>query len=116
MKVGITGSDGVLGTILVKKIKEKGYKYNCFEGDITNIGEIRKWVLPNDFDSIVHLAAIVPPTEVRKDLIKAFDVYSIGTKNLTDVLIEKSPDIWLFTQVHHTYINQAKNLFVKITQ
>ena len=104
MKVGITGADGVLGTILVEKIKGKGYEYNCFGGDIVNIKDIRKWVSANDFDSVVHLAAIVPPTEVRKDLIKAFEVNSIGTKNLVDVLSEKSSGIWLFyASTSHVY-------------
>jgi nucleoside-diphosphate-sugar epimerase len=104
MKIGITGADGVLGTILVEKIKGKGYKYNCFEGDIANLEDIRKWVSANDFDSVVHLAAIVPPTEVRKDLIKAFRVNTLGTKNLTDVLGEKPSDIWLFyASTSHVY-------------
>jgi len=104
MNIGITGSNGVLGTILVQKIIKKGYEYSCFEGDIRNINNIKKWVDSNDFNSVLHLAAIVPPTEVKNDLVKAFEVNSVGTKNLAEVLNQKSPNIWFFySSTSHVY-------------
>lgn len=109
MKIGITGSNGVLGTILVQKIKKIGYEYSCFEGDIRNINDIQKWINSNDFSSVFHLAAIVPPTEVRNDLLKAFDVNSVGTKKLAEILNQKSPDIWLFySSTSHVYKSNTK--------
>ena len=42
MKLGITGASGVLGTILVEKVKVKQYEYDCFDGDITNLENIYK--------------------------------------------------------------------------
>jgi nucleoside-diphosphate-sugar epimerase len=104
MKIGITGASGVLGNILIEKIKHKRYEYNSFEGDITEVEDIKKWVNNNKFDSILHLAAIVPPSDVKKNLSKAFAVNSVGTKSLVDVLVEKSNMTWLFyASTSHVY-------------
>lgn len=104
MKVGITGSCGVLGSIIVKKLTKSGYEFSSFEGDIQNIEEIKKWIDSDQLDNIIHLAAIVPPSEVKKSLLQAFEINSIGTKNLVDVLNEKSGKPWLFyASTSHVY-------------
>ncbi len=104
MKLGITGASGVLGTILVEKVKVKQYEYDCFDGDITNLENIYKWIGSNNFDVVLHLAAIVPASEVKGCLAKAFEVNSVGTKNLVDVLNEKSPKTLLFyASTSHVY-------------
>lgn len=109
MKVGITGASGVLGAILVQKVKENGYEYSTFEGDVRNLEDINKWIDDNDFDAVFHLAAIVPPTEVKNDLVKAFEVNTIGTKNLADILNEKSNETWLFyASTSHVYKSSKK--------
>lgn len=109
MKIGITGASGVLGNILVKKISEKSYEYSNFEGDIRCYEDINNWINSNRFDAILHLAAIVPPTDVRNDLSKAFEVNSIGTGNLSSILNQKSPDTWLFyASTGHVYKSSSK--------
>lgn len=109
MKIGITGASGVLGDILVKKVKNKSYDYSCFEGDIKNVEDINSWVNSNDFDVIFHLAAIVPPSEVKNDLKKAFETNSVGTKNLVDSLNTKVKKPWLFyASTSHVYKSSTK--------
>lgn len=104
MKVGITGSSGVLGTIVERKLNEKGYKVKCFEGDIREIKELEDWIKSDKFDSIIHLAAIVPPTEVKESLAKAFEVNSVGTRNLVEILSKEAPNTWMFyASTSHVY-------------
>ncbi len=111
MKVGITGSSGVLGTILGKKLHELKYNISNFEGDIRNIAEIEKWIDSEKFDSVIHLAAIVPPSEVKESLTKAFEVNSVGTRNLVDVLSSKSPSTWMFyASTSHVYKSSSKSI------
>ncbi len=109
MKVGITGSSGVLGTIVEKKLKEKGYEINSFAGDVTKIKEIEDWIKSDKFDSIIHLAAIVPPTEVKESLAKAFEVNSVGTRNMADILSKESTNNWMFyASTSHVYKSSDK--------
>jgi nucleoside-diphosphate-sugar epimerase len=104
MKIGITGACGVLGSILTEKVTKHSYEFSSFEGDIRNIEEIREWVNANEFDTVIHLAAIVPPSEVKKSLVQAFEINSVGIKNLVDVLNEKSEKPWLFyASTSHVY-------------
>ncbi|MBP8707392.1 MAG: SDR family oxidoreductase [Caldisericia bacterium] len=111
MLVGVTGANGVLGKIITKKLSALGYEYVPFSGDIRNINDVANWVDNNNFDSVIHLAAIVPPSEVKNDLIKAFEVNCIGTKNLVDALNAKSQKPWLFyASTCHVYKSSNKPL------
>lgn len=104
MKIGITGASGVLGSILLKKLINMGNECLNFEGDIRNIDEIRKWLSLDKVDVVIHLAAIVPPSEVKNNLSMAFDVNAVGTKNLVDVLNEVGGKPWLFySSTSHVY-------------
>lgn len=85
MLCGITGSSGVLGNRL---IKHKGIKFVKYNGDITDKNKITKWIKKNKFDIFIHLAAIVPVTEVNKNYDRAKRVNYIGTKYIVDALIK----------------------------
>jgi CDP-6-deoxy-D-xylo-4-hexulose-3-dehydrase len=101
--VGITGSSGVLGSIIVNKLKKENIKYSCFPGDICSTEDIENWLKDNKFTSIIHLAAIVPTVEVEKNPKKAFDVNVNGTKNLAQGL-EKAGHPWFFyASTSHVY-------------
>ncbi len=109
MIVGVTGANGVLGKIITEKLSVLGHKYIPFSGDIRNVDDVTKWVSTNNFDSVIHLAAIVPPSEVKNDLMKAFEVNSIGTKNLVDALNTQSKKPWLFyASTCHVYKSSDK--------
>jgi nucleoside-diphosphate-sugar epimerase len=110
MKIGITGASGVLGSILVKKLNEEGYEYSSFDGDIRKVSDIQKWVdSSSPLDVVIHLAAIVSTSQVRENLGEAFEVNSVGTKNLVDVLNDKSPKTWVFySSTSHVYKSKDK--------
>jgi nucleoside-diphosphate-sugar epimerase len=105
MNIGITGASGVLGSILLKKLDEKGYEYSSFEGNIRKTSDIKKWADSSfPFDVVIHLAAIVPTAQVRENLGEAFEVNSVGTKNLVDVLNDKASKAWVFySSTSHVY-------------
>lgn len=111
MRIGITGTSGVLGSILLEKLNKIENECTNFEGDIRNIDEIREWLRLKEIDFVIHLAAMVPPSEVKNNLSIAFDVNSVGTKNLVDVLNEMGKDPWLFySSTSHVYKSSDKTL------
>lgn len=96
MNIGITGSTGVIGNILSEKLKSKDLNIIPFEGDIRSKIDLANW-FKNDFDTIFHLAAVVPVNIVANDPILAYSVNVGGTINLIEKIIEnKKNKIWLF--------------------
>ena len=104
MRIGITGGEGVLGSILVDKIKKQGIEYSLFGGDIREKEDVNSWTESESLEAVFHLAAIVPTSVVKDDLLSAFDVNAIGTKNLVDSLNTNSPNTWMFySSSSHVY-------------
>ena len=86
IRCGITGHSGVLG----RKIQDiLGYKFHKFNGDIRNKKDIDLWLSKNEFDLIIHLAAIVPVHFSENNFKSSNDVNYIGTKNLVDLILKK---------------------------
>ena len=83
---GITGSTGVLGSSFIDKYKNK-IKFIKFRGDITNRNDLQHWFKKNDFNIIIHFAALVPTGEVDKDYAYARKVNVEGTQNLANLYI-----------------------------
>ena len=102
IKCAITGYSGVLGKKILKKLP---FKFIFFKGNISNFQEVENWVLKNDFQVLIHLAAIVPTSLVKKKYKKAYDVNVSGTKNLINALLKKkSCNIWFFfSSSSHVY-------------
>tara|TARA_B100001250_G_C19717374_1_gene752147 strand:+ start:1 stop:780 length:780 start_codon:yes stop_codon:yes gene_type:complete len=103
MKCGITGHTGNLGSVLIKS--NKNIKFFKFNGDITNKNLVKKWINSNDFEYIVHLAAIVPTKKVVKKYKLAKKVNFVGTKNIIDsLLLSKKRISWFFfASTSHVY-------------
>ena len=103
MKIGLTGSTGVLGVQLVKKLKIK--KKNLFFGKIENFNQVNNWIKINNFDYIIHLAAIVPTSVVNRDKTKAIEINYLGTKNLIKAInkISKKKILFFFASTSHVY-------------
>ena len=110
MIVGLTGSSGILGKQLV--LLNKNIKFNFFEGDIRNFNQVDKWIKDNDFDLLIHLAAIVPIKKVNLNIKKAYNVNYLGTKNLVDsIKLRKKNKIWFFlASTSHVYSKSKKPL------
>ena len=85
MLCGITGSKGVLANRL---FKFKGIKFIKFQGDITKKKEVFDWIRKNKFDIFIHLAAIVPVTEVNKNYRYSKEVNYTGTINVFKALLK----------------------------
>ena len=103
MNIGLTGSTGILGSLLNKKLNLK--KKNLFLGKIENFNHVINWVKINNFDYIIHLAAIVPTRTVNKNKDKALLINYIGTKNLINAINNYSKKkIWFFySSTSHVY-------------
>ena len=102
LKCGITGSTGVLGK---KVIQNLPFQFHQFKKDITKPDEVQNWVNKNNFDLFIHLAAIVPIKEVKKNHKKAFKVNVNGTKNLINSLLKKKnkPKWFFYSSSSHVY-------------
>ena len=103
MKIGITGSSGVLGTNLRKVLCNETFL--CFNGRIQNYSDVYKWIKKNQFDSIIHLAAIVPTSDVNKNKQYSHNVNVDGTKNLINAInLHSKKRVWFFyASTSHVY-------------
>ncbi len=107
-RIGLTGSTGSLGKTILKKNKE--FFFDIFKDDIRNRNKVFKWVNKNNFDVVIHLAAIVPIKEVIKNPNKAKSVNLIGTKNLVDACIKKKISWFFFASTSHVYKSSNKKI------
>ena len=109
----ITGSNGVLGKKLKKKLP---YKFYEFKKDIRDVKSVEDWVLKKDFDIVIHLAALVAVNEVNKSYKKAYDINVNGTLNLINSILKKKnkPKWFFFASTSHVYKPTLK--FKKINE
>jgi len=112
-RCGITGHSGILGKSIQKNLNFNFIKFN---GDITKIKEVEKWVSKNKFDYLIHLAAIVPTSIVERDFLKSKRVNYIGTKNLINSLIKYRKDIKFFFFSSTSHVYNSKNKFFRINE
>ena len=107
--IGITGSTGVLGRILIEKLEKGRIEYQCFKGDIRHKDNLKDWIKDNNFKSVIHFAAIVPTTEVKQNPDKARDVNVRGTKNLIEAIEDSKQNPWIFyASTCHVYKSKNK--------
>lgn len=85
MKVLVTGSDGMVGSHLVDKLKSKGYTVIPF-GDDKNILNWSDWcsIEDDDIHFIIHLAALAGVLPSFEDPEKYYDVNVNGTRNMLE--------------------------------
>ena len=113
LKCGITGSSGVLGKTIRKELN---YEFILFKGRIENKKNIYQWVKNNDFDIIIHLAAIVPTNIVNNNFNKANKINYIGTKNIVNAILKYKPNLkwFFFSSTSHVY--KLKKIFTKVDE
>jgi UDP-glucose 4-epimerase len=102
LKCGITGSTGVLGKAIRKRT---AYQFIHFKGKIENEKKVYQWVKNNNFDLIIHLAAIVPTSKVNNNFFKANKINYEGTKNLVDAILKYKSNLkwFFFSSTSHVY-------------
>ena len=110
MKIGITGSSGILGSNLGKILNNENFL--SFSGKIENYSDVYKWVKKNQFDSIIHLAAIVPTSDVNKNKKYSLRVNVNGTKNLINAInLHSKKKVWFFyASTSHVYKFRANKI------
>lgn len=109
--IGITGSTGSLGQVILKKFKN--YKIKRFKGDIRDREKVFNWILKNKIKVIIHLAAIVPIKVVNENKKKAKDVNFVGTKNVVDAAIKNNVSWFFFSSTSHVYKSSKKPISEK---
>ena len=110
VKCGITGFNGNLGKTFLKYNKK--FQYIKFRGDISKKKEIEYWIKNNNFDILIHFAALVPTFIVNRNYKKALNVNFKGTKYLVDAIIKynKKIDWFFFSSTSHVYSLQNKKI------
>ena len=89
IRIFITGSTGILGRHVCGFFKEF---YPSFEilrnrADITNLRAVREQIAgAGTLDLVIHLAAMVPVSEVNADPARAYEVNVGGTVHLLDAI------------------------------
>ena len=113
LKCGITGSSGVLGKTIRKELN---YEFILFKGRVENKKNIYQWVKNNEFDLIIHLAAIVPTNIVNNNFNKANKINYIGTKNIVNAILKYKPNLkwFFFSSTSHVY--KLKTIFTKVDE
>ena len=109
IKCGITGSQGNLGKTF---LKTKNFDFIKFNGDISKKADVIKWINKNEFDIIIHFAAIVPTIVVNKNYQRALKVNYVGTKYLVDAIL-RYIKWFFFASTSHVYPLQTKNISEK---
>jgi len=106
IKIGITGSSGILGTHLIGFLKKNSkYRIHTFKHNVLNIKKINNWIKKNQFQIIIHLAALVPIKKAKQNYKLAKQINFIGTKNLINALKkhQKKKLYIFFSSSSHVY-------------
>ena len=91
MKSLITGGSGILGTELKKFFPDSLYPSHS-ELDITNHEMVFDYFSKNEFDSIIHAAAMTSVRQCESEKKLSWDTNVVGTKNLVDATTEFRSD------------------------
>jgi UDP-glucose 4-epimerase len=104
-KIGITGGSGLLGKLLIKKLKIRKVSYSLFKKNILNQKDIIEWLSKeNKIEYIFHFAAYASATNSTKNKINAYNTNVIGTENLIkSINIIKKKKIIFFSSSSHVY-------------
>lgn len=107
-KIGITGSSGSLGKVILKN--KKNFRIIKFNGDLRNRKKVFNWITKNKIKTVIHLAAVVPIRVVNLDKKKAYNVNLIGTKNIVDASIKNRINWFFFSSTSHVYKSSNKKI------
>jgi len=91
MKSLITGGSGILGTELKKFFPDSLFPSHS-ELDITNHEMVFDYFSKNEFDSIIHTAAMTSIRQCESEKKLSWDTNVVGTKNLVDATTEFRPN------------------------
>lgn len=89
-KILLTGGSGTLGQHILKSgLFGKILAPNSAELDITSAASVEKFFSQNDFDAVIHCAAMARVSECEKEPAKAIETNIIGTSNIASAAMKK---------------------------
>ena len=109
IKIGLTGSTGSIGKILIK-YKKKNVKFFFYKDDITKKSKVHQWIKKNKLQTIIHLAAKVPIKEVNKNKKNARKINFLGTKYIVDACLKENVEWFFFASTSHVYGSSRKKI------
>ena len=114
-KIGITGSSGLLGKLLIKELKKIKLKYSNFTGDITNSSKVNNWLKSQkNINYIFHFAAFTSVIRSKQNKKKSYITNVMGTKNLLKSIKQTKKKIFLFfPSTSHVYSFSKKPITEK---
>lgn len=94
-RILITGSNGFIGSSLKAKLVNLGATVSTLdlsEGqDITDLSLLKK-IIKKEFNIIFHLAGFSGSKESNEERFKSFQINTMATVNLMELIVEFSPD------------------------
>src|SRR5258708_34659300 len=107
MKLFITGSDGFIGSELIRQCKEKGIE--TVGADIRSGFDIRARDvasrIPEGVDAIVHLAGLSNDPMCKDKAYACFELNVLGTINLMEAAIARGAKQFIFASSEWVYDN-----------
>ena len=104
-KIGITGGSGLLGKLLINKLKKRKISFSLFKKNIIVQKNVIDWLSKNDkIEYIFHFAAYSSAINSNKNKFKAYNTNVIGTENLVNAVnLKKRKIIIFFSSSSHVY-------------
>lgn len=121
MSVLVTGGTGVIGSMIVRKLVERGIepvvlarhedlsflkdverKMKFVQGDVLDFEKVSKIIEAEGIKRIIHASALMPG-ETQKDPIKGFNVNSLGTLNLLEAGRRAGVERFVYTSAKGVY-------------
>jgi nucleoside-diphosphate-sugar epimerase len=110
MRIFVTGSTGILGRHVCRflKVYHPSAEIMHNRADITDKKSVREQISSSGtLDLVIHLAAIVPVSEVKANPAKAYEVNVGGTVNLIDAISRQKPK-FVYCSSGHVYASSGE--------
>lgn len=116
-KVLITGGSGFIGQHLKNALEEQDINVDIFDRengqDVTNASHLNKAVKKN-YDVIFHLAGFSGSKESNEDRFKSFQINTLATVNLMELIVEFSPDTKII--LSSSRLEYGKPLYIPVDE
>ncbi|MEM3685059.1 MAG: NAD-dependent epimerase/dehydratase family protein, partial [Conexivisphaerales archaeon] len=117
----ITGASGFVGRHLKKYMEEKGYSVLGLDingkaeinGDITDSSFVFETLAKEEFDYVIHLAALTNIKQTTEDPYSTYKVNSFGTLNLLELAYKKQVSMFIYASSANVY---GKPLELPVTE
>lgn len=111
MKIGITGSKGVLGQYFLDLYKNNPEIITCYHDRMENVKALENWLMEQKPDVLLHFAAVVPVQKCENEPEFAIQTNVTGTANLLRIVRDVCSKAWVFIpSSSHIYKTSERKL------